>query len=120
MKPVKDERKTREYWLNCGLIYFLDGRGWGLDEECRTWCLGQEPDVLKAMATGELSANLTSQQRRILCHVLEQRKEILKDEPKEYTRGSIIRSRPARTFQRRQANGRQTAQGRKPALCKTR
>jgi hypothetical protein len=120
VKPVKDVRKAREYWSDCGLIYLLDGKGWGLDEGCGTWCLGEEADVLKAMETGELTDYLTPQQRRVLCHVLELSKEILKDEPREYTRASIIRGGPSRTFERRQANIGQASQGRRPALFKTR
>ena len=120
MRPIQDERKTRDYWSDCGLIYFVDGKGWGLDEDGRTWCLGGEPDVLKAIETGELPDCLTSQERRILSHVLEVRKEILKNEPKDYTPRSAVGGCPTRTFERRQANLRQTSQRRKPALYKIR
>ena len=118
MKPNKDEGKTRDYWSDCGLIYFVDGKGWGLDEDGKTWCLGDEPDVLKAIETGELPDYLTPQKRRVLSHILEVRKEILKNEPKDYTPRGAVGSRPARTFKRRQANLRQTSQRRKPALYK--
>ena len=120
MKPAQDKRKTRDYWSDCGLINFMDGIGWGLDETGKTWCLGNESDVLKAIETGELPDYLIPQKRRVLSHILELRKEILKNEPKEYKPRSVIGSRPARTFQRRKTNPRQTPQRRKPALYKVR
>ncbi len=119
MKPTQDERKTRDYWSDDGLIAFIDGKGWGLDETGNTWCLGEELDVLKAIETGELPDYLTSQERRVLSHVLELRKELLENEPKEYKPRSAVGSRPTRTFKRRQANLRQTSQRRKLALYKT-
>ena len=120
MRSAKDNRKTRDYWSDCGLINFVDGIGWGLDETGKTWCLGNESDVLKAIETGELPDYLIPQKRRVLSHILELRKEILKNEPKEYTPGSAVGSRPARTFKRRQANLRQNPQRRKSALHKVR
>ena len=54
MEPDKDKEKTRDYWLECRLIAFVDGKDWGLDEEGKTSCLGTEPAVLKAIETGEL------------------------------------------------------------------
>ena len=120
MKPTQDERKTRDYWSDCRLISFVDGKGWGLDEDGKTWPLGREADVLRAIETGELPDYLTPQERRVLSHVLELRKEILENEPKEYKTRSAVGSRPARTFKRRQANSRQAPQRRKPALYKIR
>jgi len=96
MEPAQDKRKNKDYWSDCGL--------------------GKEPDVLKAIETGELPDYLTPQERRVLCHVLELRKEILRNEPKEYQPRSPVRGRPTGTFKRRQANPRQTTQRRKPAL----
>ncbi len=116
---MREGRTTRDYWSDCGLIYFVDSEGWGLDEEGTTWPLGKEPDVLKAIETGELPDYLTSQERRVLSHVLELRKELLENEPKEYKPRSAVGSRPTRTFERRQANLRQTSQRRKLALYKT-
>ena len=116
MKPEQDKRKNTDYWSDCGLINFVDGNSYGLDEIGKTWPLGKETDVLKAIDTGELPDYLTPQERRVLCHVLELRKEILRNEPKEYKPGSVVGNRPARTFKRRQANPRQTTQRRKPAL----
>jgi len=116
MEPAQEKRKTKDYWSNCGLINFVDGNGYGLDETGQTWPLGKESDVLKAIETGELPDYLTPQERRVLCHVLELRKEILKNEPKEYTPRSAVGSHPAGTFQRRKTNPRQAPQRRKPAL----
>ena len=115
---MREGRTTRDYWSDCGLINFVGGEGWGLDETGKTWCLGKEPDVLKAIETGELPDYLTSQEKRVLSHVLEVRKEILKNEPKDYTPRSAVGSRPARTFERRKTSFRQTTTRRKPALYK--
>ena len=119
MKPNKDEGKTRDYWSECGLIACVDGKGWGLDEEGKTWCLGNESDVIKAIETGELPEYLTPMERQVLTHVLELRKEVLKNEPKEYTPRSAVGNFTTRTFKRRQASTRQTTSRRKPALYKT-
>ncbi len=120
MRPIQDERKTRDYWSDCGLIAFIDGKGWGLDEDGKTWPLGREADVLKAIETGELPDYLTSQERRVLSHVLELRKEILENGPKEYKTRIVVGSRPAGTFQCRKANTRQTTTRRKLTLYKIR
>ena len=116
MKPEQDKRKNTDYWSDCGLINFVDGNSYGLDEIGKTWPLGKETDVLKAIDTGELPDYLTPQERRVLCHVLELRKEVLENGPKEYKPRSAVGNRPTRTFKRRQANLRQTPQRRKPAL----
>ena len=120
MRSTKDERKARDYWSDCGLIAFVDGKGWGLDEVGITWCLGSEPDVLKAIETGELPDYLIPQERRVLCHVLELRKEVLESEPKEYKPRSAVGSRSTGAFQHRKANARQTSKRRKLTLHKTR
>ena len=109
---------SKDYWSDCGLINFVGGKGWGLDETLRTWCLGNEADVLKAMETGELPDYLTPKERQVLSNTLELRKEILKSEPKEYKPRGAVRSRPAGTFQRRKTNTRQTSARRKPPLYK--
>ena len=119
MKPTEEKRKNTDYWSDCGLINFVDGNGYGLDETGKTWPLGKETDVLKAIETGELPDYLTPQERRVLCHVLELRKEILRNEPKEYEPRSVVGNRPTGTFKRRQENPRQTPQGRKLTLYKT-
>ena len=120
MKSTEEKRKNTDYWSDCGLINFVDGNGYGLDETGKTWQLGKEADVLKAIETGELPDYLIPQKRRVLSHILELRKEILKNEPKEYTPRSVVGNRSARTFKRRQANLRQTPQRRKSALHKVR
>ena len=116
MEPAQDKRKTKDYWSDCYLINFIDGSSYGLDETGRTWPLGKEVDVLKAMDTGELPDYLTPQQRRVLCHVLELRKEILRNEPKEYKPRSVVGNCPTGTFKRRQTYSRQAPQRRKLAL----
>ena len=117
-KQIKDEKKARDYWSNCGLINFVDGKGWGVDEQGKTWPLGKEVDVIKAMETGELPDYLNPHERRVLCHVLELRKKVLENEPKEYKPRRAVGSRPAGTFKCRKENTRQAKTRRKPALHK--
>ena len=113
---MSDDKTSKDYWSDCGLINFIDGKGWGLDETGKTWCLGNEADVLKAIETGELPDYLTPLEKQVLSQNLELRKEILKNDPKEYTPRSPVRSRSARTFEHRKASTRQTSKRRKPAL----
>ena len=113
---MKVDGTNKDYWSDCGLINFVGGKSWGLDETLKTWCLGNEADVLKAIETGELPDYLTPTERRVLSHILELRKEILENEPKEYKPRSVVRSRPTGTFQRRKANTRQTPKRRKSPL----
>ena len=112
--------KSKDYWSDCGLINFVGGKGWGLDETLKTWCLGDKDDVLKAMETGELPDYLTTMERQVLFNTLELRKEILENEPKEYTPRSSVGGRTTRTFKRRQVSVRQASKRREPALYKTR
>ena len=111
---------SKDYWSDCGLINFVGGKGWGLDENLRTWCLGNESDVLKAMETGELPDYLTPKERQVLSHTLELRKEVLANEPKEYQPRGAVRSRPSGAFQRRKANTRQVTQRKTSTIRKAR
>ena len=113
---MSDDKTSKDYWSDCGLINFIDGKGWGLDETGKTWCLGNEADVLQAIETGELPEYLTPSEKQVLSQNLELRKEILKNEPKEYKPRSAVRSRSARTLEHRKAGIRQTSKRRKPAL----
>ena len=113
---MSDDKTSKDYWSDCGLINFIDGKGWGLDETGKTWCLGNEADVLHAIETGELPDYLTTSEKQVLSQNLELRKEILKNEPKEYKPRSAVRIRSARTFEYRKANIRQTSKRRKPPL----
>lgn len=116
---MRADGTSKDYWSDCGLINFVGGKSWGFDETGKTWCLGNEADVLKAIETGEFPDYLTPTERQELSYVFELRKEILENEPKEYEPRSAIRSRPARTFKRRQASTRQTSTRRKSTLRKT-
>ena len=42
---MREDRTSKDYWSDCGLIAFVGNKGWGLDEEGKTWCLGTEADV---------------------------------------------------------------------------
>ena len=120
MSPSKNIEQSKDYWSECELIYFTDSKAWGVDEDGSTWCLGREPDVLRSMETGELPDYLTLKERQTLSSTLQLRKEILSNEPKEYTPRDSVRGRSTRTFKRRQANIRQTPKRRALALYKIR
>ncbi len=69
------DKETRDYWSDCGQVFFCDGKGYGLAETLETVCLGKEEDILKALETGELPDCLTSKERKALAWVIEYRKE---------------------------------------------
>jgi hypothetical protein len=113
---MSEAKKSKEYWSDCGLINFVGGKGWGLDEKGKTLYLGNEADVLHAIETGELPEYLKPTEKQVLSQNLELRKEIVKNDTREFKPRSAVRSRSARTFEHRKANIRQTSKGRKPAL----
>ena len=75
MKAMSKQSETRDYWSDCGQVYFLDGYGWGLTEKCQRIGLGKEEDILKFFATSEMTDNLHPQQKEALNWILEYRKE---------------------------------------------
>jgi hypothetical protein len=72
---MSKQSETRDYWSECGQVFFLDGWGWGLTEKLQRICLGREEDILKFFQTGELNGNLHPQQKEALSWILEYRKE---------------------------------------------
>ena len=75
MEMMNKQSETRDYWSECGQVYFLDGWAWGLTEKCQTIPLGREEEVLKFFETGELNGNLHPQQKEVFNWILEYRKE---------------------------------------------
>ena len=67
--------KPRDYWSDCGQVFFCDGTGYGLTEYLRTILLGKEKDIKKFFETGEANDNLNPTQRRVLRTIQEYRRE---------------------------------------------
>lgn len=75
MKTMSKQSETRDYWSECGQVYFLDGWGWGLTKKLRSIPLGKEEDILGFFETGELNGNLHPRQREALKWIFDYRKE---------------------------------------------
>ena len=69
------ERETKDYWSECGQIFFTGGHGYGLTSQLRTICLGKEEDIKKFLETGELNGKLNPMQKQVLGGILEYRQE---------------------------------------------
>lgn len=69
------EKEPKDYWSECGQIFFCYGKGYGLTDTLRTICLGNEDDIRKFLDTRELNNELNSSQRQVLSGILDYRKE---------------------------------------------
>jgi len=69
------DKETKDYWSECGQIFFYSGKGYGLTDTPRTICLGSEEDIKKFFETGELNNELNPIQRQVLREIQEYRRE---------------------------------------------
>jgi hypothetical protein len=65
------EKETKSYWSDCAQVFFDSGYGWGVMEDGRTICLGNENAILEAFQTGKLDSELSPLQRAHLGKILE-------------------------------------------------
>lgn len=75
MMEVKRQPQPKDYWSEDVQIFFHYGKGYGVTENLRTICLGNENDIKKFFETGKLSNELTPIQRQVLAEILDYRKE---------------------------------------------
>ena len=68
-------KEHKDYWSDCGQIFFCAGKGYGLTDNLQTICLGNEEDIKKFFETGELNNGLQPIQRIVLTQIREHRKE---------------------------------------------
>ena len=69
------EKEKRDYWSDCGQVFFHYRRGYGLTDTLRIICLGNEDDITKFFETGELNNDLHPTRRQVLNGILDSRKE---------------------------------------------
>lgn len=67
--------KVKDYWSECGQVFFCGGKGFGLTDTLQTICLGSEDDIKKFFETGELNHELNPTRRQVLNGILDYRKE---------------------------------------------
>jgi hypothetical protein len=65
----------KDYWSDCGQIFFTGSFSWGLTDQLSNICLGSEDDIKKFFETGELNNGLYPIRRQILNRILDYRKE---------------------------------------------
>jgi len=65
----------RDYWSECGQVFFCGGKGFGLTDALQSICLGSEDSIKKFFETGELNNELRPSQRQVLNGILDYRKE---------------------------------------------
>ena len=69
------DKELRDYWSDCGQVFFCGGKGFGLTDTLQTICLGNEDDIKKFFDTGEPNNELNTTQRQVLNKILDYRKE---------------------------------------------
>ncbi len=69
------EKEKRDYWSDCGQVFYCDGNGYGLANTLQTVYLGSEDNIKKFFETGELNDGLNSIERQVLLDIIEYRKE---------------------------------------------
>ena len=69
------DNKPKDYWSECGQVFFHYGVGYGLTKELKRIPLGSEEDIKKYFETGELSNQLHPKQKEVLQEILDYRKE---------------------------------------------
>ena len=69
------DKKPKDYWRECGQVFFHFGVGHGLTKELKNIPLGSEEDIKKYFETGELNDKLKSKQKELLTEILNYRKE---------------------------------------------
>ncbi len=67
--------ETKDYWSDCGQVYFNYGKGYGLAENLHSVCLGEEECINRILETGELPDDITLDQRWALNYILNYRRE---------------------------------------------
>lgn len=74
--PAREQTGSgKDYWSDCGQVFFTGGNGYGLNENLRMVCLGAESDILNFFKTGKLTEDLDPDQRRVLLGIREYRQE---------------------------------------------
>ena len=100
--------KQRDYWSDCGQVFFLDGWAWGLNDKYQRIRLGSEAEILQFFKDGIISPDTDPILREALNFIKEYRNE------NGFT--SDIRSRSARVAKHREASVRQAKTKKEPAI----
>lgn len=109
-KKNQANKEHRDYWSDCGQVFFTGGVGHGLTPELKTIPLGYEADIHEAFRTGKLPDYLKPVQHEVLVEILEYRMEVLGSaRGVEVKRPSAVRSRPSGAVKRRAARIRHAA-----------
>ena len=69
------DNKPKDYWSECGQVFFHYGVGYGLTKELKNIPLGSEEEIDQYFETGEPSDQLRPIQKELLEEILNYRKE---------------------------------------------
>lgn len=105
--------ENKNYWSDCGEVFFTGGMAYGLDVNLRIISLDKEDIIAQALKTNTVPKGLNPIQREALEWVINYRKENGFGEQIEQTNliapRSPVGSRPLRVPQHREAHPRQSA-----------
>ena len=69
------EKEPRDYWSDCGQVFFHYGKGYGVTDTLQNICLGNESDIKKLLDTGEASDSFNHKQLEVLKQIIIFRRE---------------------------------------------
>jgi len=72
---IMSDKKPKDYWSECGQIFFHYGVGYGLTKELRSIPLGSEEGIQEYFETDKLNDQLHPIQKDVLQEILDYRKE---------------------------------------------
>ena len=88
-------KEYKDYWSDCGQVYFHYGKGYGLAENLHSVCLGEEAN--RILETGELPGDITPDERWALNYILNYRRGNGYGEQPDNGAISVERTSPMRT-----------------------
>ncbi|MCL0065770.1 hypothetical protein M1N79_02655 [Dehalococcoidia bacterium] len=119
-KDEKPRPESKDSWSDCGQLFFTGGKGYGLTPDGRTICLGNRDNILTAFNTGEPGPGFMPLQRQVLMSIIEYRKEVIQNgrtSEVQVKRSSHVRSRASGDVQRRVADTKRPAPGKRLPGC---
>lgn len=67
--------EPKAYWSKCGQIFFVDGDGFGIDDDLNTIFLGSEKAINEFFASGKVTSNLNQKALDVLEDIKEYRRQ---------------------------------------------
>lgn len=74
--PAKEQTGSgKDYWSDCGQMFFAGGRGFGVTDTLAAICLGSEEDIKRYLNAGDNRDKFTAPQLKVLEQITIYREE---------------------------------------------